>query len=260
MELLILFLLFLLNGVFSMSEIALVSARKSRLEGDAQRGDVRAKAALVLAKDPSRFLSTVQIGITLIGIFTGIYSGENITRDLEAVVLRVPLLAPYAHTVAVVCVVITVTFFSLILGELLPKRIGLGMPETIAKGVALPMRAVAFITWPFIWLLTATSNLLLRLLGITPKPGGGVTEEEIRAMVQEGTEGGVVDEIESDILERVFTLGDRTVSSLPTSRRAVVTLPADDAAAAIRTLLPTSVPGFFPVAPDRLDDRVGVVL
>lgn len=259
MELLILFLLFLLNGLFSMSEIALVSARKSRLEGDAQRGDARAKAALKLMNDPGHYLSTVQIGITLIGILTGIYSGENITEDLHAVVVTIPLLAPYAHPIAVACVVIAVTFFSLVLGELVPKRIGLSMPEAIAKAVALPMRGVALITAPFIWLLTATSNLLLKLLRIKSKPGGGVTEEEIRAMVQEGTDGGTVAEIEQDIVERVFTLGDRKVSSLMTYRRDVVSLHVDADAAKVRKTLREAVHGFYPVVEDNLDEVLGVV-
>jgi putative hemolysin len=259
MELLILLLLILLNGVFSMSEIALVSARKNRLEADAQRGDPRAKAALQLANDPSRFLSTVQIGITLIGVLTGIYSGENITSDLQSVIAGFPALAPYAHSLAVTGVVITITFFSLVLGELVPKRIGLSMPEPIAKLVALPMRGVSIVTAPFIWLLTTVSDGLLRVLRIKPKPGGGVTEDEIRAMVQEGTEGGAVAEIEQDIVERVFTLGDRKVSSLMTYRRDVRVLRVTDGAHTIRQLLREEVHGYYPVVEETLDDVVGVV-
>jgi putative hemolysin len=259
MELLILLLLILLNGVFAMSEIALVSARKSRLEADAQRGDPRAKAALQLANDPTRFLSTVQIGITLIGILTGIYSGENITEDLKAIIERMPSLAPYAHPLAVTCVVISITFFSLVLGELVPKRIGLSMPEPIAKLMAFPMRAVSIVTSPFIWLLTGTSDVLLRILRVKPKPDSGVTEEEIRAMVQEGAEGGAVTGIEQDIVERVFTLGDRKVSSLMTYRRDVSVLRVSDDAAAIRKTLREEVHGYYPVVEETLDDVVGVV-
>lgn len=259
MELLILFGLILLNGLFSMSEIALVSARKSRLEGDGQRGDLRARAALKLMDDPGRFLSTVQIGITLIGILTGLYSGENLTEDLETIVRRVDLLAAYAHPLAVTGVVIAITFFSLLLGELVPKRIGLTLPEPIAKAVALPMRGFALIAAPFIWLLTTTSDALLKLFGVRSKPGGGVTEEEIRAMVQEGAEGGAVAEIEQDIVERVFTLGDRKVSSLMTYRRDVITLPADADGAHLNRVLRTDVHWFYPVVIEGLDDVVGVV-
>ncbi|MFT3885910.1 MAG: hemolysin family protein [Flavobacteriales bacterium] len=258
-EILILFLLFLLNGVFSMSEIALVSARKTRLQHDADRGDARAKAALALANTPNHFLSTVQIGITLIGILTGIYSGENITEDLKAVLLDVPLLAPYAHTLAVVGVVMAVTFFSLILGELVPKRIGLTYPEPIAKLMALPMRIISIATAPFIWLLTTTTELLLKVLRIRPRPGGGVTEDEIRAMVQEGTEGGEVQAIEQDIVERVFTLGDRKVRSLMTHRQDLVMLDINATAEEVRTIVTNEMHSIYPVAGNGKNDVMGTV-
>lgn len=259
MELLILFLLILLNGVFSMSEIALVSARKRRLEGEAQRGDARAQAALHLANDPNRFLSTVQIGITLIGILTGIYSGENITADVKEGVQRVPLLAPYAHSIAVTIVVVLVTFFSLVLGELVPKRIGLAMPEPIAKAVALPMRLLSLIAAPFIRLLTTSSNLLLRLLGVKAQLGGGVTEEEIRAMVQEGAEGGDVQAIEQDIVERVFTLGDRRISSLMTHRTDLVSLTPDMDRAAVRTVVYDTLHSVYPLLDAAREEVLGLV-
>jgi len=258
-ELLILLLLFLLNGIFSMSEIALVSARKSRLEREAVRGDSRAKAALALANAPNRFLSTVQIGITLIGILTGIYSGENITEDLKAYLVRIPPLAPYAHSLGVAGVVIAVTFFSLILGELVPKRIGMAFPEPIAKLVAVPMRIVSVVTAPFIWLLTAATEGLLKLLRIKPEPGGGVTEDEIRAMVQEGTEGGEVQAIEQDIVDRVFALGDRKVRSLMTHRRDLVALDLHADAASVRSIVANEMHGVYPVIDGDPDKVVGVV-
>ena len=258
MEFLILLLLMLLNGVFAMSEIALVSARKRRLEADAQRGDARAKAALHLANDPGRFLSTVQIGITLIGILTGIYSGENITSDLEAYIGRIPALAPYAHGIAVTGVVVVVTYFSLILGELVPKRIGLNRPELIAKTLALPMRALSVITAPFIWLLTVSSNALLRVLGIRPRPGGGVTEEEIRTLVQEGAKGGAVQPIEQDIVERVFTLGDRRVSSLMTPRTELVMLHLGMTPEQVRVILHDTLFTVYPVLATSGGELLGV--
>lgn len=258
MELIILLLLILLNGIFSMSEIALVSARKRRLDADAQRGDTRARAALALANDPSRFLSTVQIGITLIGILTGIYSGENITMDVQAAVQQVPLLVPYAHSIAVTIVVVLVTFFSLVLGELVPKRIGLSMPESIAKVVALPMRLISVITSPFIWLLTISSNTLLRMLGIKAQVGGGVTEEEIRAMVQEGAQGGAVQAIEHDIVERVFTLGDRRISSLMTHRMDLVTLHLDMDRERVRSILHSTLHSVYPVLAEAAGEVVGM--
>ena len=154
MEILIIFFLILLNGVFSMSEIALISARKNRLETSAKKGNKNAQTALDLANSPNKFLSTVQIGITLIGILTGIYSGDKITSDVTNFILGFELLKPFANSIAVGIVVVILTFFSLVLGELLPKRIGLNHPESIAKAVAFPMKLVSIITAPFIWLLT----------------------------------------------------------------------------------------------------------
>ena len=156
MEILIILFLILLNGVFSMSEIALISARKNRLENAAKKGNKNAKVALDLANSPNTFLSTVQIGITLIGILTGIFSGDKITTDVRVFVESFAFLKPYAESVAVGIVVVVLTFFSLVLGELLPKRIGLNYPEAIAKGVAVPMKVISIITKPFIWLLELT--------------------------------------------------------------------------------------------------------
>lgn len=259
MEFLILLLLILLNGLFSMSEIALVSARKRRLEAEQQRGDTRARAALQLANDPNRFLSTVQIGITLIGILTGIYSGENITADVQAAVQGMPLLAPYAHSIAVTIVVVLVTFFTLVLGELVPKRLGLAMPEPIAKAVAVPMRFLSLVAAPFIWLLTTSSDLLLRLLGVKAQLGGGVTEEEIRAMVLEGAEGGAVQAIEQDIVERVFTLGDRRISSLMTHRTDMVSLKVDMDRDAVRAIVYDTLHSIYPVLEAEREEVIGLV-
>lgn len=258
-EFLILVALILLNGLFSMSEIALVSARKTRLENDAKRGDSRAQAALALANAPNRFLSTVQIGITLIGILTGIYSGENITEDVVLMLRQYPSLAPYANTLAVTGVVVLVTFLTLILGELVPKRIGLTYPEPIAKLMAMPMRLISIATAPFIWLLTSTTDLILKVLRIKAKPGGGVTEEEIRAMVQEGTEGGEVQAIEQNIVERVFTLGDRKVSSLMTHRQDLVTFDINEPLSEVRTLMLKDLHSVYPVVDDSPDEVIGVV-
>ena len=158
MEILVIFILILINGIFSMSEIAIVSSRKARLEIAAKRGDKRAQAALETANAPNRFLSTVQIGITLIGILTGVFSGENITNDIRSFFESKPAFAPYAQTLAVLIVVVSITFFSLVFGELVPKRIGLTNPEGIAKTVAVPMKWLSAVTSPFVWLLTVTSD------------------------------------------------------------------------------------------------------
>lgn len=242
-----------------MSEIALISARKNRLETAAKKGNKSAKIALELANSPNKFLSTVQIGITLIGILTGIYSGDKITKDVELFVQGFEFLQPYAHTVAVGIVVVVLTFFSLVLGELLPKRIGLNHPESIAKTVALPMKVVSVITAPFIWLLTTSTDFLLDVLQIKPTADGKVTEEEIKAIIKEGTEGGEVQEIEQDIVERVFHIGDRKVNSLMTHRKSVVFLPLNADKEQVRLMMIKELHSIYPIYGENFDDIVGVV-
>jgi len=242
-----------------MSEIALISARKNRLENAAKKGNASAKAALDLANSPNKFLSTVQIGITLIGILTGIFSGDKITTDVQTFVEGFASLKPYADSIAVGVVVVILTFFSLVLGELLPKRIGLNYPEKIAKSVALPMKYISIITAPFIWLLTISTEALLKLLMIKPSADGKVTEEEIKAIIKEGTEGGEVQEIEQDIVERVFHIGDRKVNSLMTHRKSVVFLPLDADKARVKELMLKELHSIYPVYGDNYDDIVGVV-
>ncbi|KVV13886.1 hemolysin family protein [Flavobacterium sp. TAB 87] len=259
MALLIIFLLILLNGFFSMSEIALISARKSRLETSAKKGNKSAKIALELANSPNKFLSTVQIGITLIGILTGIYSGDKITADVQVFIGEFAVLRPYADSIGVGIVVVVLTFFSLVLGELLPKRIGLNFPETIAKTSAMPMKFVSIITAPFIWLLTHSTDFLLNVLQIKPSADGKITEEEIKAIIKEGTEGGEVQEIEQDIVERVFHIGDRKVNSLMTHRKSVDMLVLDWDAAAVKKAVLEDLHTTYPVYKDNFDDIVGIV-
>ena len=243
-----------------MSEIALISARKNRLETAAKKGNANAKAALDLANSPNEFLSTVQIGITLIGILTGIYSGDKITTDVQNFVASFESLKPYANSIAVGIVVVTLTFFSLVLGELLPKRIGLNYPESIAKAVAVPMKIVSKVTMPFIWLLTTSTDFLLKILQIKPTADGKVTEEEIKAIIKEGTEGGEIQEIEHDIVERVFHIGDRKVNSLMTHRNSIVYLSDEDSVQEIKDKVLDELHSFYPVCGDNLDDVEGIVL
>ncbi len=243
-----------------MSEIALISARKNRLETAAKKGNKNAKAALDLANSPNEFLSTVQIGITLIGILTGIYSGDKITQDMQDFVASFPALLPYSHSIAVGIVVVTLTFFSLVLGELLPKRIGLNYPEGIAKAVAFPMKIVSTVTMPFIWLLTKSTDFLLKMLQIKPTADGKVTEEEIKAIIKEGTEVGEVQEIEQDIVERVFHIGDRKVNSLMTHRSDIVYLSLEDSQEEIKAKVIDELHSVYPVCEDNLDNVIGLVL
>lgn len=260
MEILIILFLILLNGIFSMSEIALISARKNRLETAAKKGNKNAKAALDLANSPNEFLSTVQIGITLIGILTGIYSGDKITTDVQNFVATFEALNSYANSIAVGIVVVVLTFFSLVLGELLPKRIGLNYPEAIAKAVALPMKIVSTVTMPFIWLLTTSTDFLLKMLQIKPTADGKVTEEEIKAIIKEGTEVGEVQEIEQDIVERVFHIGDRKVNSLMTHRSDIVYLSLEDTKEEIKAKVINELHSVYPVCEDNLDNVIGLVL
>ena len=242
-----------------MSEIALISARKSRLETAAKKGSKKAQIALELANSPNKFLSTVQIGITLIGILTGIYSGEKITTDVETFVGTFAILKSYDHSIAVGIVVLILTFFSLVLGELLPKRIGLNHPESIAKAVAFPMKIISIITAPFIWTLTVATEFLLDILKIKPTADGKVTEEEIKAIIKEGTEGGEVQEIEQDIVERVFHIGDRKINSLMTHRKSVVLLPFHSNKKEVKEFMLKELHSIYPVFGDNYDDIVGVV-
>lgn len=242
-----------------MSEMALVSSRKNRLEMAAKKGSSSARAALQLANEPNTFLSTVQIGITLIGILTGIFSGDKITADMQAFIAQFPALKPYASSLAVGVVLFILTFFSLVLGELVPKRLGLNYPETIAKAVAIPMSFISKIAAPFVWLLTKSSDLLLKILNVRPSADGIVTEEEIRSIIKESTEIGEVQEIEQDIVERVFNVGDRRVNSLMTHRKSVVYLNSTDSVQKLKNKVINELHSFYPVCDETIDEVIGIV-
>jgi putative hemolysin len=257
-EIVIILGLILLNGVFSMAEIALVSARKARLESQATKGDERAKAALKLANHPDTFLSTVQIGITLIGVLTGIFSGENIKDDLVVWLGKFDYLHKYSNGIATAVVVVLVTFLTLILGELVPKRIGLSNPEKIAKIVAGPMRIVSIITHPFIWLLTRTSNVIVKIFNIKANDSQ-VTEEEIKAIINEGTEQGTIEEAEQEIIERLFHLGDRNITSLMTHRSDIIWFDLHTTVEDIRRMDINTMHSVYPVCMGNIDNIKGVV-
>ena len=206
MEIVIIIVLILLNGVLSMSEIALVSARKTKLETEAKKGNRGARKALDLAEEPDRFLSTIQIGITLIGILTGLYSGEALAGDLAVYFSAVPYIAPYALLISKSLIVVVVTYLTLIFGELVPKRIGMGCAERVSMLIARPMHLLSLIASPFVWLLSKSTAVVVKMLGIDTAEDSKVTEEEIKAIVKEGYDDGEVQEVEHDIVERVFTL------------------------------------------------------
>lgn len=251
--------LILLNGLFSMSEIALVSARKSRLEHQAEKGDKKARLALELSEHPELFLSAVQIGITLISIVTGVYSGERFSQNLQPLVEKIPALQPYAPAISTTLIIMVVTFLSIIFGELIPKRIGLLRSEKISKIVARPMRVFARIFHPFVWLLNKTSNLFFRIFNIKRTKADAVTEEEIKTLITEGTEAGTIDEAEQEIIERVFHLGDRNITSLMTHRSDIIWFGVDDNEDKIKQKILQEPHSAYPICEDDIDNIKGVV-
>lgn len=258
MEVVIILILILVNGIFSMSEIALVSARKGRLENQANKGDEKAKAALKLANKPDTFLSTVQIGITLIGILTGIYSGENIKTDVMAWLSQFPAIAGQTSLIATIIIVVIITYFSLVLGELVPKRIGMAKPEMIAKNMAKPMQVLSWLTFPFIWLLSASTNFLVKIFKLRPNDSQ-VTEEEIKAIINEGTSSGAIEETEQEIIERVFHLGDRNITSLMTYRNDITWLDISEKPADYQQKIHDSLHSVYPVCEGQIDSIKGIV-
>ena len=242
-----------------MSEIALVSARKARLEIEAKHGNKAAQMALKLANEPDHFLSTVQIGITLIGILTGLYSGEAFAHDFAEYVKLIPFLEPYALGVSETVIVIVVTYLTLILGELVPKRIGMGYAEKVSMLVAKPMNMLAHIASPFVWLLSKSTALIVKMIGTDVTEENKVTEEEIKAIVKEGFDDGEVQEVEQDIVERVFNLGDRNVGSIMTHRSDLVWLDLTDSIAQIREKIEENLFNIYPVANGKFDNIEGVV-
>lgn len=259
MEIFILLVLILINALFVISEIALVSARKSRLEHQAEKGDERARKALELANNPEKFLSAAQIGITLIAILTGVYSGDRFSRYLQPSIEKIEVLKPYADTIATTIIVIIVTFVSIVFGELIPKRIGLLRAERIAKSVAGPMNAFAIVTHPFMWLLNRTSNIFFSIFNIKRSTDDAVTEEEIKTLIGEGAVAGTIDEAEQEIIERVFHLGDRNITSLMTHRSDIIWFNLDDNEDKIKEKILQEPHSAYPICDGTIDDIKGVV-
>ncbi len=259
MEILILLILIFVNALFVMSEIALVSVRKGRLEAMSNKGDEKAKAALDLAENPEKFLSTAQIGITLISILTGVYSGEKFSKDLKPIVEQIEVLIPYAETVSTVIIVVLVTFLSIVFGELIPKRIGMLRAEKIAKAVAFPMNILSKIAYPIVWLLNGITNLIFKLFNIKVSSDSAVTEEEIKAMISEGSEHGTIEEEEKDIIERVFHLGDRSITSLMTHRTDIQWLNVSATVEDVKNKFDDIIFSSYPVCEEIVDNIKGII-
>ncbi len=242
-----------------MSEIALVSARKSRLESQAEKGDLKARRALDLSNTPEKFLSAAQIGITLIAILTGVYSGDRFARYLEPSISQISFLKEYAGTISTTIVVVIVTFLSIIFGELIPKQIGLLRAERIAKIIAGPMNAFATFTHPIVWLLNKISILFFRIFNIKRSKDDAVTEEEIKTLIGEGTQAGTIDEAEQEIIERVFHLGDRNITSLMTHRSDILWFNLDDNEDKIKEKILKEPHSAYPICDGTIDNIKGVV-
>ena len=255
----ILLVLIIINGLVVMTEIALISARKTRLEQHASKGDENAKVALRLQEKPEVFLSTAQIFITVIAILEGVYSAERFNKYLIPTIEKVDFFKPYAASIATVIIVIIVTFLSIIFGELLPKRIAMIKPEKIAKGTARSMDFLSRISFPIVWLLTRITNLIFKIFNIKESSDNKVTEEEIKAMVSEGSEHGAIEEEEKEIIERVFHLGDRNITSLMTHRTDIVWFDLNEDVTSRNEKIREYLHSVYPLCDGDIDNIKGVV-
>ena len=258
-EILILVVLLLINGVFVMSEMAVVSSRKARLQQQANEGNRRAGRALQLAQHPNNFLSTVQIGITLVSVLLGALGGRAFSEPLAVALKTWPSIAAYADSLAFGVVVVIITTLSLLVGELIPKRLALHSPERVAAIIAGPMIFTSRVFTPLVWLLSKATGFALKVLGIKPNTDPPVTEEEIQLMIDQGTEAGVIEEAEQDMVEGVFSLSDSRVYSLMTPRTEITWLDIRDSADEIRKKITDSPYSRFPVCQDSLDAVLGIV-
>ena len=259
MEILLLAGLILLNGLFAMSEISLVTARKTRMQRHIDDGDRGAAAAVALGQNPNRFLSTIQIGITLIGVLNGIVGEAALAQPLSHWLEGMHVPAAYARYLATGLVVLAVTYFTIVIGELVPKRIGQTHPERLARLVARPIEWMALLTKPFVWLLTVSTQLILRLLGVKETGVLTVTEEEIHAVIAEGTSAGIIETQEHAMVRNVFRLDDRPIASLMVPRADVVCLDAEQPFEQNLALVATSRYSAFPVVEGGLEKLLGVV-
>ena len=255
----VLLILLIANGFLSMAEMAVVSSRRPRLQTMAAEGKPGAARALALAEDPGDFLSTVQIGITAIGIFTGVFSGARLAEPVASVLRTIPLLADYADPTAIFIVVLITTYLSLIVAELTPKRVALSRPEEIAALVAPSMDLLAKIARPLVFLLDRSSEGLAQILGVRPSDAPTVTDEEVRIMLQQGAKVGIFEPIEEEIVTQVFRLSDRRASAIMTPRTEIDWIDVEEDVAAVRALLMESSHSRFPLAEGSLDHVVGIV-
>jgi putative hemolysin len=255
----IVFVLIIVNGLFAMAEIAIVSARKARLQQAVMTGSGSARAALDLATSPNNFLSAVQIGITLIGILNGAIGEAALAAPVQELIDNVPALAPYSQTLALIVTVVVITYLSLVVGELVPKRLGLLNPERVAMLVAIPMRTLTRLTSPLVRILSASTDVVVRLLGVNESATPAVTEEEIKLMFAEGTRAGIFEAAEENILKRTLRLGDRPVAAIMTPRTEITWIDLEDPPEVRRQTMADQPFGRYPVGRGSIEQLVGVV-
>ena len=258
-EILVIAILILVNGILAMSEAALVASRKARLQNRVNEGDKASLAALKLIERPNVFLSTIQIGITLIGVLAGALGGATLAKTLAVTLAKIPVVSEYSESLALGTVVVVITILSLWLGELVPKRLGLHSPEQIARVVAGPMLLISRIISPFISLMSWATDLVIRLIGVEPSLEPPITEEELQVLIDQGTQAGVFEESEQDMVEGIFSLGDSRVYSLMTPRTELVWLDVTDSIEEIRQKIADCPYSRFPVRQDSLDTIIGIV-
>lgn len=259
LQIVLILALLIANGIFSMSEMAVASSRKARLQQRAEEGDAGARAALDLANDPGRFLSTVQVGITLIGILTGVFGGDALGSYVAGWLANVPGLARFSDALGLGIVVALITYLSLIIGELVPKQLALGNAEGIASRVARPMRFLSTIARPVVYVLSASTSAVLRLLRVRPSGEPAVTEEEITILIEQGAEAGVFQQAERELVDRVFRLGDRRVVDLMVPRHRVVWVDVEDPPEESLLTMARRGYSYYPVCRGDLDHVLGIV-
>ena len=258
-DILVILLLIFFNSILALSETAMLSVRKARLQQRVNEGDKRARLALNLAENPNRFLSTIQIGITVIDVLVGAISGATVAKLLSGVFAGIPALARFSDTIGLAIVVITVSYLSIVLGELVPKRLALHGADRVALSIAGPMFFVSKLFTPFVWLLGKSTDLILRLFGVKHTDDVPVTEEELLVQLDQGTQAGVFEVAEQDMVEGVFSLSDQRVNALMTPRSDIVWLDVNDTVAETRRKVKDSPYSRFPVAEDSLDKVLGVI-
>lgn len=259
MDIFILLLLILFNGIFAMSEIAVVSSRKVRLQQWADDGHKGAQAALQLAEEPTRFLSTVQIGITSISILSGVYGEEALSEHLREWLNTYPVLAPHSHALSVVLMVLFITTLSLVLGELVPKRLAMHNPERIAATLSRPMLWLSRLSAPLVKLLSRVTDRLLYLIGVRQSNEPSITEEEIKVLIEQGTDEGVFDQVEQALVKNIFQLDDRKVASIMTPRKEIMSIDIEDSQEKNCNLLRSCSYARFPVCKGSMEHIIGVL-